>query len=123
MIALMTLWFGRYASLPADSGYFYLCPECYGRYVEPHMNEVLNRLVEQHPFLHRLRAGHEVERPTPARQAGALPAHREAASSSSPAESESTGIGPPDEAQPAGSPEDSRQAVPPTEPDTPSDAA
>lgn len=52
MIALMSLWFGRWADLPADSGYFYLCPRCYGRLIEPHAEEIIQRLVEQHPFLH-----------------------------------------------------------------------
>lgn len=80
MIALMALWFARHAGLPADGGYFYLCPTCYAREIEPHLEDVVNRLVEQHPFLHRLRAGHEphhhlVQPPaSPPRQAGALPA-------------------------------------------------
>jgi hypothetical protein len=78
MIALMALWFGRHAGLPADGGYFYLCPSCYERQIEPHLEDVVDRLVEQHPFLHRLRAGHEPPHPeTPPRQAGALPVPHE----------------------------------------------
>ena len=75
MIALMALWFGRCAGLPSDGGYFYLCPSCYAEHVEPNLEEVLNRLVEQHPFLHRLRGDHEPAplHPMPLRQAGALP--------------------------------------------------
>jgi hypothetical protein len=53
MIALMGLWYARYAQLPADGGYFYLCPRCYERLIEPWSEEIVQRLVEQHPFLHR----------------------------------------------------------------------
>jgi hypothetical protein len=35
MHALMTLWFGHYAGVPYDHGYFYLCPRCYTRYIPP----------------------------------------------------------------------------------------
>jgi hypothetical protein len=35
MHALMTLWFGHYAGVPFDHGYFYLCPRCYTRYIPP----------------------------------------------------------------------------------------
>ena len=66
----MALWFGRLAGLPSDGGYFYLCPSCYAQHVEPHLPEVLDRLVEQHPFLHRLRGDHDG---MPLRQAGASP--------------------------------------------------
>lgn len=48
----MSLWFARFAELPAGGGYFYLCPRCYGRLIEPHAEEIIQRLVEQHPFLH-----------------------------------------------------------------------
>ena len=48
----MGLWFARYAELPVAGGYFYLCPRCYGRLIEPHAEEIIHRLVEQHPFLH-----------------------------------------------------------------------
>ncbi len=39
MIALMTLWFGRYVGIEPDHGYFYLCPECFQAQVEPHLEE------------------------------------------------------------------------------------
>jgi hypothetical protein len=74
MIALMAIWFGRLAGLPSDGGYFYLCPACYARTIEPHVGDVVSRLVEQHPFLHRLAAASEAHRVQPARQAGAHPA-------------------------------------------------
>lgn len=58
MIALMRLWFARWAELPADGGYFYLCPRCYEALIEPHAEEIIQRLVEQHPFLRREKADH-----------------------------------------------------------------
>jgi hypothetical protein len=53
MVALMRLWYARWAELTPDGGYFYLCPACYAQLIEPHADEIIKRLVEQHPFLHR----------------------------------------------------------------------
>lgn len=52
MIALMSLWFGPYAGLRPESGYFYLCPSCYQSCIAPHSSEVLHRLTEAHPARH-----------------------------------------------------------------------
>lgn len=54
----MRLWYGRFAELEPDGGYFYLCPRCYERLIEPHAGEIIQRLVEQHPFLRRGEAAH-----------------------------------------------------------------
>jgi hypothetical protein len=48
MIALMTLWFGRFAGLDSAAGYFYLCPRCYDECVAPHFAPVVEKLVELH---------------------------------------------------------------------------
>jgi hypothetical protein len=48
MIALMTLWFGRFADVTLDGGYFYLCPACYGECIAPHFAPVVETLIEQH---------------------------------------------------------------------------
>jgi hypothetical protein len=45
MVALMTLWFGRFAELPVDHGYFYLCPACYARFIAPHFAPVVQQLT------------------------------------------------------------------------------
>jgi hypothetical protein len=49
MIALMTLWFGQYAGLRPESGYFYLCPACYQSCIAPHAADVMLRLADSHP--------------------------------------------------------------------------
>ena len=49
MIALMSLWFGQYAGLRPEGGYFYLCPACYQHCIEPHAAEVMQRLTDAHP--------------------------------------------------------------------------
>ena len=49
MIALMTFWFGRYAEVPMESGYFYLCPRCHERMIDPHLREIRHRLAAEHP--------------------------------------------------------------------------
>jgi hypothetical protein len=48
MIALMTLWFGRFADIALDGGYFYLCPDCYRECVAPHFAPVVETLIQQH---------------------------------------------------------------------------
>jgi hypothetical protein len=35
MVALMSLWFAARAGIPPDHGYFYLCPACYRRLIDP----------------------------------------------------------------------------------------
>jgi hypothetical protein len=50
MVGLMTLWFGPFVELRPDSGYFYLCPRCYGEYIQPHVDQVGGKL----PDLYRL---------------------------------------------------------------------
>jgi hypothetical protein len=49
MIALMSLWFGHYAGLRAEPGYFYLCPACYQNCIAPHASDIMHRLTENHP--------------------------------------------------------------------------
>jgi len=49
MYGLMTLWFGPYADVAPDQGYFHLCPRCYRRFVHPHLEKVQGRLAELHP--------------------------------------------------------------------------
>jgi hypothetical protein len=49
MFALMSLWFGPYAGVRPEPGYFYLCPNCYQSCIGPHLGEVLHRLTEAHP--------------------------------------------------------------------------
>ncbi len=44
MTALMKVFFGHLLELPADPGYFYLCPACYDELIEPVLPEVLERL-------------------------------------------------------------------------------
>jgi len=117
MIALMALWFGRHAGVPSDGGYFYLCPSCYAEHVEPNLEEVLNRLVEQHPFLHRLRPDHDVHQAMPPRQAGALPiAHEGPPAAASPSAKQP-------EAQPDASPVPPRTGEPETSQQPPDAAA
>jgi hypothetical protein len=48
MIALMSLWFGRFADVAPDGGYFYLCPSCYEDCVAPHFAPVVDRLTGRH---------------------------------------------------------------------------
>lgn len=54
MIALMTYWFGRYADLPIESGYFYLCPRCHERLIDPHLADIRHKLASEHPAVHKL---------------------------------------------------------------------
>lgn len=49
MIGLMTLWFGPLAEQAPGLGYFYLCPTCYDECIEPHIDEVLDKLARMHP--------------------------------------------------------------------------
>jgi hypothetical protein len=49
MHALMTLWFGRFAELPLQGGYFYLCPRCYQQFIAPHLPPILRQLQEDDP--------------------------------------------------------------------------
>jgi hypothetical protein len=44
MIALMTRFFGPVLELEAESGYVYVCPDCYDRLVLPHIEEVRKML-------------------------------------------------------------------------------
>jgi hypothetical protein len=53
MFALMTLWFGQYAGIAPEGGYFYLCPSCYQRFISPHAREIAHRLAEHHPTIRR----------------------------------------------------------------------
>ncbi len=39
MIGLMTVFFGEFVDLPPEPGYFYLCPACFVRDVEPYLDE------------------------------------------------------------------------------------
>lgn len=36
----MTRFFGPFLELEAESGYVYVCPDCYDRLVLPHLDEV-----------------------------------------------------------------------------------
>lgn len=64
MIALMNHWFGRYAGIPPEGGYFYLCPKCHARLVDPWLEEIRHKLASEHPAVrphelqHMLMAGH-----------------------------------------------------------------
>lgn len=49
MVGLMTLWFGPFVDMEPSHGYFYLCPDCYGRFVEPEIEEVQGKLAHLHP--------------------------------------------------------------------------
>jgi hypothetical protein len=49
MIGLTTFFFGPVAELPAESGYFYLCPTCFADRVGPHLGALLERLAHLHP--------------------------------------------------------------------------
>jgi len=39
MIGLMTVFFGVYVELSPEPGYFYLCPKCFRKDVEPHLDD------------------------------------------------------------------------------------
>jgi hypothetical protein len=54
MIGLMTLWFGPFADIRPDYGYFYLCPACYRDRIKPHLDTVQGRLAELHPLARHL---------------------------------------------------------------------
>lgn len=58
MIALMTHWFGRYAEVPPGSSYFYLCPGCHERLIDPYLEEIRHKLASEHPAVHRLELPH-----------------------------------------------------------------
>jgi hypothetical protein len=51
MIALMTLWFGRFAGVDPDGGYFYLCPSCYEHCIAPHFAPVVDKLARRHTHM------------------------------------------------------------------------
>jgi len=53
MIGLMTLWFGGFAGQPAGGGYFHLCPACHRECIEPHLEELRERMAELHPGMRR----------------------------------------------------------------------
>lgn len=58
MIALMTHWFGKYAEVPPEGGYFYLCPSCHERLIDPFLEEIRHRLASEHPAVRRLELPH-----------------------------------------------------------------
>lgn len=54
MFGLMTLWFGPFVDMRPDHGYFHLCPACYRACIQPHLEQVRNRLAELHPLARQL---------------------------------------------------------------------
>lgn len=49
MHAYMSAWFAPLAELAVEPSYFYLCPSCHTRLIEPHLDDVLRRLPMLRP--------------------------------------------------------------------------